>query len=148
MKTVEQRLTKALQYCNTQGLKLTALRQTILTILYEHSNPLSAYDILRVLKLTHPKAEAMTVYRILHFLEQNHLIHRITSCNTYAACDMFNHEHHAQLLLCESCGYAEEIEIKQLEIAVQTALKQYHFKASAKPTEIFGICGGCQAITN
>ncbi|MDF2867492.1 MAG: Fe2+/Zn2+ uptake regulation protein [Gammaproteobacteria bacterium] len=148
MKTAEQRLNEALQYCVTQGLKLTTLRQTILTILYEQANPLSAYDILRILKLTHPKAEAMTVYRILNFLEQNHLIHRITSCNTYAACDMLMHEHHAQLLLCERCGYAEEIEIKQLESAVQTTLKQYHFKASAKPTEIFGICEGCQATAN
>lgn len=144
MKTIEQRLDQVLQYCHTHGLRLTTLRQTILTILCEYPQPLSAYDILRVLKQQHPKAEAMTVYRILGFLEKNHLIHRITSCNTYAVCDMPTHEHHAQLLLCDQCGQVEEIEVKQLEKLLASVLKQHAFKPSSRPTEIFGVCGKCQ----
>jgi Fur family zinc uptake transcriptional regulator len=144
MKSEQQKLNKVLTYCHAQGIKLTTLRQLILTILYSHTKPLSAYDILRVLKKQHAKAEAMTVYRILGFLEKNHLVHRIISANTYTACDTPMHEHHAQLLLCDECGYAEEIIAKPLEALLASVLKKHHFKPSSKPIEILGICENCQ----
>ena len=143
-----QRLPDILSYCQNRGIKLTALRQSIYSILYEAAKPISAYDVLRVLKNDHPQAEAMTVYRILTFLEEKHLIHRIARTNTYAVCDMLMHEHHAQLLLCDTCGQAKEIKIEQLESILASILKQHHFKPSSKPIEISGICESCQLMAS
>ncbi len=144
MKTAEKRLHEITQYCDTHHIKLTPLRLATLQVLHEQENPISAYELLRILKATHPKAQAMTVYRILSFLEDQHLIHRITSCNAYTACGMPTHRHHAQLLLCDQCGHAEEIAIASLAETIHTVLQQHHFALSTKPTEIFGVCENCQ----
>lgn len=143
MKSPEQRLQEADALCKQQGIRLTPLRETLLKLMYLNPAPLSAYELLRLLRQTHPQAEAMTVYRILHFLENHHLVHRITSCNTYAACLTPEHPHQPQLLICERCGSSTEIEEKSLAQAVKKVLELHNFQSSSKPTEIFGICGVC-----
>lgn len=143
MKSPEQRLQEAGALCKQQGIRLTPLREALLKLMYANSTPLSAYELLRLLREIHPQAEAMTVYRILHFLEAHHLVHRITSCNTYAACHTPQYPHQPQLLICERCGSSSEIEEKSLSQAVKKVLQLYNFKPSSKPTEIFGLCGAC-----
>ncbi len=85
----------------------------------------------------------MTVYRALDFLQKNQLIHRIASQNSYTACETPEHDHHAQLLLCEKCGNTEEVSIGLLEKALQKMAKLYHFMLSEKPMEIVGTCRKC-----
>ena len=74
MKSPELRLQEAEIICKKQGIKLTPLRGALLKLLYENQTPLSAYELLRLLRETHSQTEAMTVYRILHLFENHHLV--------------------------------------------------------------------------
>ncbi|MGE3317926.1 MAG: Fur family transcriptional regulator [Candidatus Berkiella sp.] len=140
---VQQRLKKAEAVCQKQNTKLTPLRRSLLSKLYENTKPLTAYDLLRLMREQHPKMEAMSVYRILHFLESQHLVHRLNSCQAYAACSMPEHEHHAQLVVCEKCHHSEEIAMRSLKESIDSALKEHSFCFSTKSIEIFGICQSC-----
>lgn len=143
--TIQQRLTIAEALCVKQNAKLTPLRKELLCKLYEQQKPLTAYDLLRLMREQHPKMEAMSVYRILNFLESHHLVHRINSCQAYAACNMPEHEHHAQLVVCEKCHHSEEIAMPSLKASIDSVLKKTSFCFSTKSIEIFGICQSCAA---
>jgi len=142
-KSIEKRLLQAEQLCKQAGVRLTDIRKDLLALIYAHGEHLTAYELLRLLRKTYPKAEAMTVYRGLDFLQKQHFIHRVASQNAYTGCDTPEHSHHAQLLLCEKCGQAEEINAVSLEKALQTMAKQYRFALSNNPMEITGTCKNC-----
>jgi Fur family zinc uptake transcriptional regulator len=142
-KSIEKRLLQAEQLCQQAGVRLTDIRKDLLALIYAHGEHLTAYELLRLLRKDYPKAEAMTVYRGLDFLQKQHLIHRVASQNAYTACDTPEHNHHAQLLLCEKCGQAEEISVIALEKALQKTAKQYQFSLSDHPMEITGACKNC-----
>lgn len=141
--STQKRLTQAELLCQQAGARLTPIRKDLLTLIYDHEEHLSAYELLRLLRNDYPKAEAMTVYRALDFLQKHQLIHRLASQNAYTACDTPQQHHHAQLLLCESCGQAEEINAIGLEKALQMIAKQFNFTLSDKPMEIIGLCKNC-----
>lgn len=143
MTTIEERMSQAEALCERAHVRLTPIRRDLLTLIYSHNEHLTAYELLRLLRNTYPKAEAMTVYRTLDFLQKQQLIHRVASQNAYTACDTPEHQHQAQLLLCEKCGQAEEIKAAHLEEALHTMARQYQFVLSDKPMEITGICKNC-----
>lgn len=143
--TLEQRLTQAELLCQKAGVRLTPIRKELLALIYSHRGHLSAYELLRLFRQTHPKAEAMTVYRTLDFLQEQHLVHRVASQNAYTACEMPQHSHRSQLLLCEQCGQTEEINLKTFEKILNSIAKDYLFTLSEKPVEITGICKNCFA---
>lgn len=140
----ESRLHQAEQLCQSQGARLTPLRKSLLQIIYSQNEQLSAYELLRLLRAVHSNAEAMTVYRSLDFLQKMGFIHKIATKNAYTACDMPQHRHASQLLLCEICGQAQEISAPELGIIFKKVLTSYQFKQSDKPLEITGICKSCQ----
>jgi len=142
--TIEKRLTQATKLCASSGARLTPIRKTLLTLIYKQTEPLTAYELLRLLREKQPKAEAMTVYRALDFLQQNSLVHRIASNNSFTACESPHHHHYAQLLVCENCGITQEIESKSLYKSLQDTAKQHHFTLSTKSIEITGLCSSCQ----
>jgi len=114
--------------------------------MYRHHERLTAYELLRLLREKNPKAEAMTVYRTLDFLQGQQLVHRIASQNAYTTCDAPHHSHHAQLLLCEQCGQAQEVNVKPLEKVFMAIAKEHEFVFSDKPIEITGICKNCRIV--
>lgn len=140
---LNQRLQAAECLCAERGARLTTQRKAVLALIYRHGDPISAYELLRQLKESHPKAEAMTVYRALEFLQQQQLIHRIASQNAFTACDTPSQHHHAQLLLCERCGQSQEVCDDAVERALQNLADRYGFALTSKPREISGICQSC-----
>lgn len=142
-KAIEKRLKRAELLCGQARVRLTPIRRDLLTLIYSHGEHLTAYELLRLLRSTYPKAEAMTVYRALDFLQKQQLIHRIATQNAYTACDTPELNHHAQLLLCERCSHAEEVSAILLEKTLRKIAKKNQFILSDKPMEITGICKNC-----
>jgi Fur family zinc uptake transcriptional regulator len=140
---IEKRVKRAEKLCADNGGQLTTIRKTLLSIIYQHNGNLTAYELLHLFRGTNPKAESMTVYRALDFLQKQHLIHRLASKSTYAACDIPHEHHHAHFLLCEKCGHSEEVRSVPLEKAAKNLAAEYHFELSAKPIEIMGTCKAC-----
>ena len=132
-----------LQYCQRQGIKLTPLRQLVLKLICQQPQPISAYELLRELRKIRPNAEPPTVYRVLEFLQQQHILHRIESNNSYIVCLHPEEPHQSQILLCTQCGVASEVHDDDVVGAVNACAKQYHFKIDQGITEIRGLCSKC-----
>lgn len=137
------RLNEAEQICLAKGIRLTPIRKSLLEIIYSKTEKLTAYELLRLLRQSFPNAESMTVYRALDFLQTHGFIHRIATQNSYTACDTPQHHYVSQILLCEKCGQAQEINAAEISEMIQKTLLQHHFRLSAKPLELVGICQGC-----
>jgi Fur family zinc uptake transcriptional regulator len=134
------------KFCEERNIKLTALRKDILAILYLQKQPMGAYDLLRNLKKKRPNAEPPTVYRVLEYLMNVELVHRIESQNTYVCCSQLLNSkmpHKAILLCCKKCEKTEEFGDSYVLQAIEKFAEKYHVEVDDALIEIKGICQKC-----
>jgi Fur family transcriptional regulator, zinc uptake regulator len=140
---------QAEHHCQTRGGRLTQKRRLILEILLENNQPQSAYEIA---ELYHQKSDdgipAMSVYRMLDFLMENGLVHKLSSTNKFLACSHIScdHAHQTpQFLICDSCHSVNEIGLDTTLIsALEKSIDAKHFQLSSPQLELHGVCEGCQ----
>jgi len=147
--TVNEVLDKAEIKCKESGVKLTTKRKLVLQQLLQSQKLLSAYEIVERLKRkANSIMPAMSVYRILEFLESSNLVHKIESQNKYVACRHIqcDHQHHsAQFLICQGCNYVKEINLSHGVISqINELARQEKFKQEFSVMEFKGLCQKCQ----
>ena len=118
---LKRTLGAAEQNCRASGARLTEKRKSVLTILLRSKIPLSAYEIAEQYNRDHGQPiPAMSVYRMLDFLAEENLVHKLNSENKYLACAHIacNNRHETpQFLICGHCSKVREIGIKPEVIA-------------------------------
>ena len=136
--------------CSENGARLTQRRRQVLSALMQSSSPLSAYEVLDLCNRSTASAmPAMSVYRILDFLEQQLLVHRLSTSNKYVSCAHITCDHkHFQtthFLLCEGCSSVEEVDAtEEASEALDQMAKTVGFKLTTQQFELSGICTTCQ----
>ena len=136
--------------CSENGARLTQRRRQVLSALMQSSSPLSAYEVLDLCNRSTASAmPAMSVYRILDFLEQQLLVHRLSTSNKYVSCAHITCDHkHFQtthFLLCEGCSSVEEVDAtEEASEALEQMAKTVGFKLNTQQFELSGICTTCQ----
>ena len=136
--------------CAENGARLTQRRRQVLSALMQSSSPLSAYEVLDLCNRSTTSAmPAMSVYRILDFLEQQLLVHRLSTSNKYVSCAHItcDHKHFltTHFLLCEGCSSVEEVDAtEEASEALEQMAKTVGFKLTAQQFELSGICTSCQ----
>ncbi len=136
--------------CAEKGARLTQRRRQVLSVLMQSSSPLSAYEVLDLCNRSTTSAmPAMSVYRILDFLEQQLLVHRLSTSNKFVSCAHIacDHKHFrtTHFLLCEGCSSVEEVDAtEEASEALEQMAKTVGFKLTAQQFELSGICTSCQ----
>ena len=136
--------------CSENGARLTQRRRQVLSALMQSSSPLSAYEVLDLCNRSTASAmPAMSVYRILDFLEQQLLVHRLSTSNKYVSCAHIacDHKHFqaTHFLLCEGCSSVEEVDAtEEASEALEQMAKTVGFKLTTQQFELSGICTTCQ----
>ena len=91
----------------------------------------------------------MSVYRILEFLENNQLAHRLNTSNKYIACSHItcDHQHQPpQFLICKTCHKVEEVEVPTpIMESVAKATRKAGFTLASSHLEIECYCNDCDA---
>lgn len=131
-------------YCQHHHIKLTPLREKILHIIQQGQVPVTAYEILDKLKKTNPKAQVMSVYRVINFLLDNGLIHRIESLNAVMSCCLLSEKHISQWLICNHCNHVEEYTSPAVQSLINEVEEQAHFTVTSPTIELVGICLACK----
>ena len=136
------------QYCKNHGVQLTTKRKLILSSLLQSDKALSAYDIIDLCEQKfQQKIPAMSVYRILEFLENEKLVHKLKLANKYVACSHItcSHEHGVpQFLICGTCDDVKEITInKSTMSALENDIEQAGFELVSPQLEMNCICKSC-----
>jgi Fur family zinc uptake transcriptional regulator len=138
-------ITTAENLCRERGLRFTALRQRVLTLVWNSHKPVGAYDILEMLSEEGKRAAPPTVYRALDFLIEAGLVHRLASLNAFIGCPDPARSHAGQFLICNRCRGVAELDDAELEELVGGKAAQQGFKALHQVLEIEGVCSACQA---
>jgi Fur family zinc uptake transcriptional regulator len=146
---IDTAIQQATSSCQLSGGRLTEKRRLILEILLENQQPQSAYEIA---ELYHQKSgdsiPAMSVYRMLDFLMENGLVHKLSSTNKFLACSHIScdHAHQTpQFLICDNCHSVNEIGLDTTVIsALEKSIDTKHFQLNSPQLELHGLCEGCQ----
>ena len=138
------------QECTAHGVRLTNKRMQVLSGLLLSNKALSAYELIDFCKDEFGESmPAVTVYRVLDFLQQNNLVHRLDIANKYVACAHIgsNHEHTAsQFLICSQCQAVKEINIKPTQLdEFKKNAEQAGFYLVHPKFEMNCICKDCKA---
>jgi Fur family zinc uptake transcriptional regulator len=148
MNKLDTTIRHAEQQCKVHGTRLTDKRKQVLTGLLKSEKALSAYELVDLCKKEFGETiPAMTVYRILDFLEEENLAHKLKIANKYVACSHIpcDHNHQPQFLICTQCLKVEEISIDNAIIqALEKSVKQAGFQVVNSKLEMDCVCDECK----
>ncbi|MGO3733100.1 MAG: ferric iron uptake transcriptional regulator [Vagococcus sp.] len=127
--------------------KLTPQREaTVLVLLENEKDHLSAEEIYMLVKLKSPDIGLATVYRTLEMLTDLKILNKVSFTDGLARYDMrkecAKHFHHH--LLCLECGGIEEIEDDLLGEVEKVVERKFKFKVKDHRLTFHGVCEACQ----
>ena len=141
---VSEALGTAEHLCVERGVQLTPIRHKVLELIWESHKAVKAYELLDRLKPLQQAAKPATIYRALHFLIEQGLIHRVESLNAFVGCHCSGHQHEQLLLICKHCQEVEKRSAPDVMSALTQEFKQAGFMVHSKAIEVHGICAKCQ----
>ena len=141
-------LREAEQHCSEKGVRFTAKRKLVLEALLNSDKSLSAYELADYCRAEQgSEMLPMSVYRILDFLANERLVHRIKTTNKFIACSHIScsHEHKAwQFLICQNCDKVEEVDLeKSILKKITDAIQEVGFHIAGRQFELEGVCSEC-----
>lgn len=136
------------EYCETNGIRLTERRKQVLRELLQSEKALSAYELIDDCNKTSEKnISAMSIYRILDYLESQRLIHKLNSTNKYVACSHIACEHGhdtSQFLICGGCSKVKEVNVSASTIsALEASVEEAGYSLISPHLEVRCLCGSC-----
>lgn len=148
MSKVQTIIKHAEQHCHQHGARLTNKRKQVLSGLLKSNKALSAYELVDYCKTEFGQAfPAMSVYRILDFLQDEHLVHKLNLANKYVACSHItcDHDHEVpQFLICGQCQRVKEISINKSTInQLQHSVEEARFHLVSPQLEMNCLCENC-----
>ncbi|NKC17055.1 MAG: transcriptional repressor [Gammaproteobacteria bacterium] len=148
MNRVQKIIGRAEQHCKEHGSRLTSKRKQVLSGLLKSEKALSAYELVDYCKDAFgDNIPAMSVYRILSFLQDEHLVHKLKLANKYVACSHItcDHAHEvAQFLICGQCQRVKEINISKSIISkLQHSVAEAGFHLLSPQLEMNCLCDSC-----
>jgi Fur family zinc uptake transcriptional regulator len=128
-----------------QGLRLTALRRTVLEEIAGSHKAVGAYDILdRLSRKGGKRLAPISVYRALDSLVAAGIVHRLESRNAFFACHAEHPAHRRQIVLsCEGCGAVAEMSVPDALDGIERAAASVGFRMSRVLVEVIGACKAC-----
>ncbi|MGF1563407.1 MAG: Fur family transcriptional regulator [Geminicoccaceae bacterium] len=144
---IDQAISRAEALCKARGERFTELRKRVLQIIWHGHKPVGAYEIMHALTRERGRVAPPTVYRALDFLVAQGLVHRVHSLNAFVGCPLAEHDHVAQLFICERCGCTAELASSALDTALDDLARDIGFCIEHRTIEIAGVCDRCQATS-
>ena len=150
MHSIELVMNRAEERCRSRGIRMTTKRKQVLHGLVKAKKALSAYDLIDEIKRNFDNAlQPMSVYRILEFLSENQLIHKLSTTSKYIACSHITCDHiHEipQFLICGNCHRVSEISIdKALITNLQENIRLKGYRLISPQLEMNCLCDDCAA---
>ena len=137
-------LSQAEHLCVQRKQRFTELRRCVLELVCSYQQPVGAYTLLDRMREQGRSAAPPTVYRALDFLQQQGLVHRIATNNTYIACAHPQQSHEGVFLVCSACGHTLEVHTRDLIDVFKRDAEEFDFKLEHAAVEISGLCRECR----
>jgi len=150
--TIDSVLASAESACATAGVRLTAKRKALLATLLKQGQALSAYELAEQYRQDHGESiPTMSVYRMLDFLAEQNLVHKLGAINKYIACAHIScsHRHETpQFLICDDCHSVSEVEVEAKTLdTLGREVEAAGFHLRSRQLELHGLCDHCYKRT-
>lgn len=126
-----------------RGVRLTDLRRDVLQMLHHAQKPVGAYELFDQMKEAGKASAPPAVYRVLDFLVEQGLAHKLQTLSAYTACKSTPHQHEAFFLICRDCGQASETTVPS---TLMKSAQTDGFRPEHLVVEAVGVCQNCQDI--
>lgn len=135
---------------NTKGVKLTKKRRQVLDVLLASEVPLSAYEIVEAFQVRfNDKIIATSVYRMLDWLAEKGLVHRLNTINKFIACQHNQCAHNKAIsvfVICKRCQKTYESHAtKQVQTNIVKNFSETSFTELNPQVELEGVCDKCKS---
>lgn len=140
----DSELAELMYELESEGYRLTKLRQAIMEILSHQHRPLLLKELGKALSDRFIKVHRVTLYRELDFLEKKQIIVPVVLEDRKMRYEFAErgHHHHA---ICTRCKRIEDIEIDEKALKLEELLKgKNDFQITRHTLEFFGVCGECK----
>jgi Fur family zinc uptake transcriptional regulator len=131
--------------CAAKGGHLTSIRRQLLGILLKAEKPVKAYTLIEESARVGRRLTPATVYRVLGFLMEHGLVHKVNALNAFVACSESDRDinHQPLLLVCPSCQKTTEINDPDLATLVFAKLGSLGYSLKRAAIEVHGQCQLC-----
>ena len=126
-----------------QGYRLTPQRLMVLKVVKSSGRHLTAEDVYAAILPQHPYANIATIYRTLQWLQEVGLVAPIAIGSGPLHYEYVHGETHHHLV-CQDCGYTQEIGDDLLDAVKTQLLERYAFTAQFYHLALPGRCSHCQ----
>lgn len=129
-----------------EGLGLTKQRQTVLKVIQESKDHLTANDVFEAARRLLPSISFATVYNSLNYLKKEGLIGEIrfgTDANLYDR-KLTRHDH----AICNKCGKLVDLELSIPDGLLQEAANRSSFIPETIELTLRGLCPKCSNLEN
>lgn len=135
---------KQVNILTQNGLKNTKPRLTVLNIIKQTKEPLTAEEIyLRIQKID-KSINLSTVYRILEIFIKKQIIIKPFIKDDNKASFIFNYHEHKHYLICSKCHKTVEINLCPFNTFQKSVESKTNFTITNHKLELFGICPNCK----
>lgn len=145
---IHSALSRAEEASQRAGIQLTVKRKNVLAVLMAAGRPLSAYELANLYQTKFDQPiPPMSVYRMLDFLTEANLAHKLSSENKFICCahSTCDHSHGIpQFLICEKCDKVKEIAIdNDVFEELHKAVNKAGFTMIKPQLELKCLCDAC-----
>ena len=145
---LQSALSRAEQASERAEISLTSKRKNVLALLMAAERPVSAYELADLYREGFEQSvPPMSIYRMLDFLTENNLAHKLNSENKFISCAhaTCEHSHGApQFLICEQCHKVKEAAIdNSIFIELEKAVEKAGFVLTNPQLELKCLCNEC-----
>ena len=136
------------KFIQTEGLKTTRQRNTIVNVFFNLNGHISVEELLREVKIVNPKIGYATVYRTLHLLVRSALVEERRFGDGLARYEGHSQVEHHDHMICQNCGRIFEFFNPELEALQEKLAEAHEFTIHRHRLELYGVCKdveGCNA---
>lgn len=137
-------LQSSIQTLRSQGYKITQSRKQVLRVLAERKEPLSPYDIQKILEQKGQHLNHVTIYRILHLFCLLNLAHKVSLLGGFVKCTLGEKEGCHRFMICRQCGNLQEFADKALCQEENEIARDLGFYTEQHFSEFSGLCSKCR----
>jgi Fe2+ or Zn2+ uptake regulation protein len=136
---------RAIQVLRASGYKVTQPRKQVLRVLDGAQEPVSPYEIQKILEGNGKHLNHVTIYRILDLFCDLNLAHKVLLLNGFVKCTIGKKEGCHRFMICRECGALREFADKVLCEEENEIAQDLGFHTEQHFSELSGICSDCQS---
>jgi len=136
---------RTLNVLRANGYKVTQPRKQVLRVLDETSEPVSPYEIQKILEGSGKHLNHVTIYRILDLLCDLNLAHKVLLLNGFVKCSLGKKEGCHRFMVCRECGALKEFADKALCEEENEIAQDLGFHSEQHFSEFSGVCSNCKS---